>query len=64
MSEKKIYEDFSDLINIAIKKQRSRWRLDAVKWFDFEDVEQVIKSHIYVKWHMWDQERPLEPWLK
>jgi hypothetical protein len=63
MSDKKIYEDFSDLINIAIKRQRSRWRLDAVKWFDFEDVEQVIKSHIYVKWHMWDQERPIEQWL-
>jgi len=63
MSDKKIYEDYSGDIDTAIKRQRSRWRLDAVKWFDFDDVSQVIKSHIAVKWHMWDQERPIGPWL-
>jgi|TARA_B100001059_G_scaffold77521_1_gene75239 DNA-directed RNA polymerase specialized sigma24 family protein len=63
MDEKKKYEDFQDLIDLAVKKQKSRWRLDAIKWFDFEDVEQVVKSHIAQKWHMWDQTRPLEPWL-
>ena len=57
------YEDFSDVIDAAIKKQRSKWRLNAVKWFDFDDVEQIIKTHIAKKWHMWDQERPLEPWI-
>jgi len=57
------YEDFSDVIDSAIKKQRSKWRLNAVKWFDFDDVEQIIKTHISKKWHMWDQERPLEPWI-
>ena len=63
MSKKKRYEDYQDLIDRAVKKQKSRWRLDAIKWFDFEDVEQVVKSHIAQKWHMWDQSRPLEPWL-
>ena len=63
MSEKKKYEDYQDLIDSAVKKQKSRWRLGAIKWFDFEDVEQVVKSHIAQKWHMWDQSRPLEPWL-
>jgi hypothetical protein len=57
------YEDFSDVIDLAIKKQRSKWRLNAVKWFDFQDVEQIIKTHIAKKWHMWDQTRPLEPWI-
>ena len=63
MSKKKKYEDYQDLIDHAVKKQKSRWRLEAIKWFDFEDVEQVVKSHIAQKWHMWDQSRPLEPWL-
>lgn len=63
MARKKKYEDYQDLIDRAVKKQKSRWRLDAIKWFDFEDVEQVVKSHIAQKWHMWDQSRPLEPWL-
>ena len=37
MPEKKKYEDYQDLIDQAVKKQKSRWRLDAIKWFDFED---------------------------
>ena len=57
------YEDFSDIIDAAIKRQQFKWRLKAVRWFDFEDVEQIIKLHIAKKWHMWDQERPLEPWI-
>ena len=40
------YEDFSDTIDAAIKRQQYKWRLNAVKWFDFEDVEQIIKLHI------------------
>lgn len=60
--EKK-FEDCIETIETAIRKQRSRWRLDCITWFDFEDVEQVIKLHIYNKWHMWDQKRPLEPWI-
>lgn len=61
--KQKRFEDYIDVIEEAIRKQRSRWRLDCITWFDFEDVEQVIKLHIYNKWHMWDQERPLEPWI-
>ena len=57
------YEDFSDIIDAAIKRQQYKWRLKAVRWFDFQDVEQIIKLHIAKKWHMWDQERPLEPWI-
>jgi len=59
----KKFEDNILIIEEAIRKQRSRWRLDCISWFDFEDVEQVIKLHIYNKWHMWDQDRPLEPWI-
>ena len=59
----KRFEDHIEIIEEAIRKQRSRWRLDCISWFDFEDVEQVIKLHIYNKWSMWDQERPLEPWI-
>ena len=60
---KKTYEDCSDVIDQAIKRQKSKWRLHAVNWFDFQDGEQIIKSHIAKKWHMWDQSRPLEPWI-
>jgi hypothetical protein len=60
---KKIFEDYIEVIETAIRKQRSRWRLDCIPWFDFQDVEQVIKLHIYKKWDMWNQDLPLEPWI-
>lgn len=57
------FDENSTIIDEAIKKQKNKWQLNAINWFDFEDVSQIIKIHIYKKWHMWDQERPLEPWI-
>lgn len=57
------FEDYSDIVDAAIKRQRSKWQLNAINWFDFDDVEQIIKIHIHKKWDMWDQQRPLEPWI-
>lgn len=57
------YEDKSDEIDIEVKKRRGKWFLDSLAWFDFEDVEQIIKAHIYKKWHQWDQRRSLKPWI-
>jgi DNA-directed RNA polymerase specialized sigma24 family protein len=62
-SDKQTFEDNSDIIDAAIKKQKNKWQLNAINWFDFEDVEQIIKIHINKKWDMWDQDRPLEPWI-
>jgi hypothetical protein len=62
-SGEKSFEDCIDIIDLAVRKQKSKWRLDAIAWFDYEDVEQIIKSHINKKWLLWDQARPLEPWL-
>ena len=39
------------------------WHLNAISWFDFEDVEQIIRFHIFKKWDQWDQKRALEPWV-
>ena len=30
---------------------------------DFEDVSQIIKIHIYKKWHLYNHSKPLRPWL-
>lgn len=57
------FEDCIDIVDLAIKRQRAKWQLDAINWFDYEDVSQIIRLHIYNKWDMWDQSRPLEPWI-
>lgn len=57
------YEDQIDIINQEIRKRRNKWFLDSMPWISFEDVEQIIRLHIYQKWDKWDQERDLKPWI-
>jgi hypothetical protein len=62
--KKKIsFEEKEDVVTRAINKKRSKWHLTAITWMDFDDVSQIIRLHIYKKWHMWDQSKPLEPWI-
>jgi len=30
---------------------------------DYDDVSQIIRIHIYEKWHLYDSEKPLAPWI-
>ena len=30
---------------------------------DFDDVAQIIRVHVYKKWHLYDPSKPLGPWL-
>jgi hypothetical protein len=61
--KKKTFEEMYEIIDSIIKKRKNQWRLKAITWFDFEDIEQIIKIHINKKWHLWDQSRPIEPWV-
>jgi hypothetical protein len=63
ISGAKSFEDCWPTIEPALKKKSYKWRLKAISWFDYEDVKQIIATHIFKKWHLWDQKRPLEPWL-
>lgn len=60
---KKKFEEMHDVIDAVMMRRQSKWRLKAVAWLDFDDIKQIIKVHIYNKWHLWDQTRPIEPWL-
>jgi RNA polymerase sigma factor (sigma-70 family) len=57
------YEDKVDIINEEIRKRKNKWFLDSMPWISFEDVEQIIRLHIYQKWDKWDQKRELKPWI-
>lgn len=57
------FDEKSDIIAKAINRKRNKWHLSAIAWMDFDDVSQIIKLHIYKKWDMWDQTKPLEPWI-
>jgi len=57
------FEDKLEQIEAALERKRSKWHLDAVTYIDYDDIKQVIMTHIYKKWHLWDQKKPIEPWL-
>lgn len=61
--EQLFYEDFSELIDNELQKRKRNWFLTSVNWIDFDDVCQIIRSHISKKWAQWDQSRPIKPWL-
>jgi hypothetical protein len=63
MSKKFAYEEKIDIINQEIRKRKNKWFLDSMPWISFEDVEQIIRLHIYQKWDQWDQKRELKPWI-
>lgn len=63
MSNLLTYESKLDEINRAIERRRHKWTLKAVAWMDYDDVAQLLRIHVYNKWHLWDQGRPFARWL-
>ena len=58
------YEDCSDIINEEIAKKRYKWNLTSLAWIDFEDVSQILRFHIFKKWHLYDQTKNIKPWIR
>lgn len=57
------YEDCMDIINTLLLKASPKWKLQSIQWLDYDDVSQIIRLHIYKKWHLYDYTKPLEPWV-
>jgi len=57
------YSECSKRIDEELIKRRGTWFLHSLAWMDYDDVCQIIRAHIHKKWHLWDQRRPLEPWI-
>jgi DNA-directed RNA polymerase specialized sigma24 family protein len=57
------FEDKLKEIEAALERKRSKWDLDALAYIDYDDIKQTIMCHIHKKWHLWNQSKPIEPWL-
>ena len=60
---KKTFEECIKSIDVELSKRKNRWNLTSLSWMDYDDVSQIIRIHIYKKWDMYDQSKPLAPWL-
>lgn len=57
------FEGNIDQINKIIKSVVSKWNLQAIAYMDKQDVESIIRAHLYVKWNLYDKSRPLANWV-
>lgn len=57
------FEEKLPEIEKALERKRIKWNLDALNYIDYDDIKQIIMIHIYKKWQLWDQSKPIEPWL-
>ena len=63
MPKKPTFEEKIAEIDQEIAKRRNKWNLNALSWIDFDDISQILRIHIYKKWHLYDHSKPLPPWL-
>lgn len=63
MAKKPTFEECIANINSEIIKRKNKWSLTAINWMDFSDVSQILRIHIYKKWHLYDADQPLAPWV-
>lgn len=61
MNEFKFEDKLIDLEDLLVR-YRAKWQLSALAWMDYDDVSQIIRLHVYNKWHLWDQTRSFRPW--
>ena len=57
------FENHIEVIDTEINKRRNKWNLSVLAWMDFQDVAQILRIHIYKKWHLYDTKKPLNPWI-
>ena len=62
--DKPSFEESIPIIDVELAKRKSKWRLNAIAWMDYEDVCQKIRLHIFNKWGQWDPKKGLLlPWV-
>ncbi|MBL6649905.1 MAG: hypothetical protein ISP56_06540 [Flavobacteriaceae bacterium] len=56
------FNELAHKIQEQIKRRRGKWKLK-LGYMDYDDVSQIIFTHIYAKWPQYDPKQPLEPWV-
>ena len=57
------FEECIPIIDSLLSKNKHKWQLKIVTSMDWEDVAQIIRVHIFRKWHLYDSNQKLEPWI-
>lgn len=60
---KATFEESLSIIDKCLMLRRHKWTLAAAPWLDWDDVSQIIRLHIWKKWHLYKPELPLAHWV-
>lgn len=63
MSDPKTFEELYPRIEKVVESYRGKWKFKASVEQDFDDVKSEIIVHVWKKWHLYDQSRPIEGWV-
>lgn len=61
--KRRTFEECLPEINIEIAKRAPRWQLSGVPSISFDDVSQILRIHLFKKFHLYSQDLPLAPWV-
>lgn len=54
---RRLYEQYAELIDREIQKRKLKWHLTAVNYIDFDDISQVLRTHIAKKLQLYKPEK-------
>jgi hypothetical protein len=63
ITTKPTFEESIPIIQKELQKRRHKWQLHAIAWMDWSDVEQIILTHLFIKWVQYNPELPLVNWV-
>lgn len=58
-----VFEDYLPELDAELKKRAHKWTLKGICWLDFEDVSQIIRLHVYKKFHLYNNSLPFSHWV-
>lgn len=56
-SNRKLYEAYSELIDREIQKRKLKWHLTAINHIDFDDISQILRTHIVKKLQLYNPKK-------
>lgn len=56
------FEDALPTIQKLLRNNKHKWQLKIINWLEWEDIEQIVKIHIFKKFHLYNKQQNFSPW--
>lgn len=56
------FEEALPELDKLLLKNKYKWQLQAIPSWSFDDVSQIVRLHVFNKWHLYDKTQNFSPW--